>query len=178
MTSAGPFGPLRQFEPVHGEGVMIDADTVYHRVEQVKTQKHGREEAAAIFDTQNTTAQFQAESGEWTLVEPDGRVAARYPEDRIRVSVSWKAFVFDSEAEREAWAQGKAPKSGAPALDVPTALGISSERMVAAGLLTAEETRTLTPTVDGRAAWLARTAEGGQRSIGISEHRRPVSAST
>lgn len=44
--------------------------------------------------------------------------------------------------------------------------------------LTAEETRTPTPTVDGRVAWLARTAEWGQRSTGISEHRRPVSAST
>jgi hypothetical protein len=39
------------------------------------------------------------DDGRWAIVD-DGRTLATFPRDRMRVSVSWKAIAFTSEADR------------------------------------------------------------------------------
>lgn len=72
-----------------------DNDAMFHRVEAIGGADDDMLRGLTL-DSQLTFAG----DGVWTVVD-DGRVLERYPFERIRISVSWKAQVFrDTEAAR------------------------------------------------------------------------------
>jgi hypothetical protein len=87
----------RTFPARHDTAILLDTDSVFHGVDRV-----GRpDETPGRLDDR---AQLVHEGdGRWT-VRRDGEPLVTYPADRIRYSVSWKAYCFADEAERRAWA--------------------------------------------------------------------------
>ena len=76
--------------------VVLDTDSVFHGVDPVAPGA----EAPRV----SRGATLVAESDQrWVLAQPDGEVLGRYRWDELRFSVSWKAYCFADEAERDAW---------------------------------------------------------------------------
>src|SRR5918997_2003404 len=76
--------------------LVLDTDSVFHGVDPVASGT----EAPAV---PTGTTLVAGDDGRWTLAHPDGGVAARYEWDDLRFSVSWKAYCFADEAERDLW---------------------------------------------------------------------------
>ena len=76
--------------------LVLDTDSVFHGVDPVAPGT----EAPAV---PTGTTLVAGDDGRWTLAHPDGGVAARYEWDDLRFSVSWKAYCFADEAERDLW---------------------------------------------------------------------------
>jgi hypothetical protein len=93
----GADGPVQTFSARHDTAIMLDTDSVFHGVDRV-----GRpDEVPEGLDDQTTLV--HEGNGTWSMVG-DGEQLAAYRDDRIRYSVSWKAYCFADGAERDAWA--------------------------------------------------------------------------
>jgi hypothetical protein len=72
--------------------IVGDNDFMWHRVRPT-----GRVEDGMLQLTLNS--ELVRHGAEWAIVD-DGRTLASFPRQRLRVSVSWKAIVFESEQDR------------------------------------------------------------------------------
>jgi hypothetical protein len=89
--------PPSHIATAHDTAVLLDTDSVFHGVERVT----GGDEDAV---TRLRPGMRLEPAGklDWVVCGPDGEVA-RYADHEIRFSVSWKAYCFADEAERDAW---------------------------------------------------------------------------
>jgi hypothetical protein len=94
----GPAGERRVHDVRHNTAMVLDTDSVFHGVDRIADV----DEAAMPRLRPGMTLDF-AGAGTWQVREPDGTVVVDYPWDALRFSVSWKAYCFRDEAERDAW---------------------------------------------------------------------------
>ena len=86
--------------PVHfNSALVMDTDSVFHGVDRV------RETTEPMPTFLPRMRLFAEGDGEWVVRDGD-EVVGRYRWDDMRFSISWKAYCFRDQAEREAWKQG------------------------------------------------------------------------
>ena len=96
----GADGPVHVLEARHNTGIVLDTDSVFHGVDRVGPP--GAPPPALdptnvlVFDEATTRWSLRPERGSATEL-------VSYGWDELRFSVSWKAYCFADEAEREAW---------------------------------------------------------------------------
>jgi hypothetical protein len=91
----GPDGEPRELAVKHNTGVIIDTDTVFHGVDRV-------EETIPIPAVRpGAELRFVPDTGEWKLVSEQGEHLGTYRFGDLRFSVSWKAYCYADERERE-----------------------------------------------------------------------------
>lgn len=90
----GPDAPSVVHEgAIHNTAVVADNDVLWHRVRPT-----GRPEDGMV--SLGLDAELvRVDTDTWAIVD-DGDEVARFPREALRVSLSWKAIVFDDEAER------------------------------------------------------------------------------
>ncbi|MBI2168820.1 MAG: hypothetical protein HYU28_04860, partial [Actinobacteria bacterium] len=93
----GPGGDARVYRPRHNTGVMLDTDSVFHGVDRVR----GDEAQLPLITARQRLGYAGDET--WEVSDADGETVAKYRTDEIRLSVSWKAYCFSDQAERDAW---------------------------------------------------------------------------
>lgn len=83
--------------------LVLDTDTVFHGVDRVTSA-----EATVVppVAPDSTLSPLGPPGDPWALADATGEEVARYDWDELRFSVSWKAYVFADEAERDAWRTG------------------------------------------------------------------------
>jgi hypothetical protein len=91
----GPDGAVRTFAARHNSAVVLDTDSVYHGVDTV-----GPPDVEPPEVEPGDLLRFV--DGHWVL-DRSGRTIAVYDWSDVRFSVSWKAYCFADEAERETW---------------------------------------------------------------------------
>jgi len=85
--------------PVHfNTALLLDTDSVFHGVDRV------RETEAPVGDLRPGMRLVHDGGRRW-VVRDGEREVAHYRWEDLRFSVSWKAYCFESEAERRAWAE-------------------------------------------------------------------------
>jgi hypothetical protein len=95
----GAAGAPATYAPAHDTAVMLDTDTVFHGVDRVLGDER------ALADLRPGMRLVHDGDRRWSVRDTDtGRVVATYDTDELRYSVSWKAYCFADDAEREAWA--------------------------------------------------------------------------
>ena len=92
----GAAGPAATHAPRHNTAVVLDTDTVFHGVDRVIGDER---ELARIRPGMRL---FYEGDRRWTVRDGEETVSG-YDEDEIRLSISWKAYCFTDEAERDAW---------------------------------------------------------------------------
>ena len=94
----GAEGPVSVLPNRHNTGIVLDTDSVFHGVDRV-----GPEGADPYPVRPGNVLVFDA--GRWVLHPDrvDDAVLASFGWDEIRFSISWKAYCFVDEAERDAW---------------------------------------------------------------------------
>ena len=90
-------GSYATYAPRHDTAVVLDTDSVFHGVDRVR----GDESALRVLRSGQRL--HHDGDGSWSLRKGDD-VLASFTTDDLRYSVSWKAYCFDDDAEREAWA--------------------------------------------------------------------------
>ncbi len=94
----GASRPARRHDVGYNTTLVLDTDTVFHGVDRVA--------AVAAEDLPRlrpgTTLEHTADDC-WALRAADGTEIARYRWDELRFSVSWKAYCFRDEHERDTW---------------------------------------------------------------------------
>lgn len=76
---------------------MLDTDSVFHGVDRVAGDD-------GVLDQLVPGMELVHEGEErWSLRTPAGEEVARFATDDLRYSVSWKAYCFADEDERDAW---------------------------------------------------------------------------
>jgi hypothetical protein len=94
----GPNAPARTHENRPNTAMVLDTDSVFHGVDPVAAA------ADAPLPLVRTGATLDAAGhGEWVIHDPAGAELARYRFEQLRFSVSWKAYCFADDAERDAW---------------------------------------------------------------------------
>jgi hypothetical protein len=94
----GPDGPRRTHEVRFNTAMVLDTDTVFHgvdRIANVSVDTLPRLRPGMTLDA--VTADT------WVVHDADGGEVARYAWDDLRFSVSWKAYCFRDEHERDVW---------------------------------------------------------------------------
>lgn len=99
----GPTAPKDEHRIRANTALVLDTDTVFHGVDRVTS-----DEAAVVppVAPDSTLAPVGGVGDPWSLAAADGAEVARYDWDELRFSVSWKAYAFADEAERDAWRTG------------------------------------------------------------------------
>jgi hypothetical protein len=92
----GPTSPAVSHPVRFNTAVLLDTDSVFHGVDRVA------ETDAPVEVLQPGMRLVFEEAGRWRIVDGE-RTVARYAWKDLRFSVSWKAYCFADEAEREAW---------------------------------------------------------------------------
>lgn len=92
----GAAGDAAVYRPRHNTAAMLDTDTVFHGVDRVR----GDESQLAAIEPGMQI--IYAGDDRWEVRDGDA-VAATHRSDELRLSISWKAYCFADEAEREAW---------------------------------------------------------------------------
>jgi hypothetical protein len=92
----GAAGPAATFAPAHNTAVVLDTDSVFHGVDRVLGDE---KELGRVRPGMHL--RFDGDS-RWTVRDGDD-VVSTYGEDEIRLSISWKAYCFADERERQAW---------------------------------------------------------------------------
>lgn len=133
----GPWAPPVRHEIGFNTAVVVDTDTVMHGVDTVLAASGnapplppfergmrlerrptcaGDGEVAGSTNTTGgcSTAAPDPDAREWQLVAPDGRTLGTYAWHDMRFSVSWKAYCFVDEAEREAWRASESAEEALP----------------------------------------------------------------
>lgn len=106
----GPAAPARTYAPRHNTAALLDTDSTFHGVDRV-----GGDDSQVVAIRPGMRLHY--DGGERWLVRDDGNVVAGYATGELRLSVSWKAYCFADEAQREAW------RSHGDDLALPTILG-------------------------------------------------------
>ncbi len=125
----GPDGPVEVLETRHNTGIVLDTDSVFHGVDRVGPPGTPPVEVAPG----NVLAHDGSER--WSLRPERGSEErlAEFGWEDIRFSVSWKAYCFADEAERDAW------RTHADDLGVEVILERLVDDLVDRGVLTAGE---------------------------------------
>jgi hypothetical protein len=90
----GPDGAPRTLPVKHDTGVLLDTDRVFHGVDRV-------EETRPLPEIRpGTELVFDPERGAWQARVAE-RTLATYAWGEVRFSVSWKAYCYESERERQ-----------------------------------------------------------------------------
>jgi hypothetical protein len=92
----GRDGPAATYPPRHNTAVVLDTDSTFHGVDRVVG-----DDAPLHRFTLGMVLHHEGD-GRWTARDGD-EVVAEYGSDDLRYSVSWKAYCFADDAEREAW---------------------------------------------------------------------------
>lgn len=94
----GAAGPAQTYAPKHNTAMVLDTDTVFHGVDRVLGDE------SAITGLRPGMRLHYEGSDRWTVRTEDGSaVVSEHGTDEIRYSISWKAYCFADEAERQAW---------------------------------------------------------------------------
>jgi hypothetical protein len=121
----GPEKPPQTLPARHNTAVLMDTDTVFHGVDRVASDDPAPRFARGM--------QLRPETdGTWVLFETD-RELAHYDWEELRFSISWKAYCFADEAERDAW------RTHADDLDLDVILAELVTDLRARGVLTVDE---------------------------------------
>jgi hypothetical protein len=94
----GPDQPPATHPAQFNTAMVLDTDSIFHGVDRIA--------AIAADDLPPLRPGMVLEPAgnhEWTVHAPDREPVARYDWDDLRFSVSWKAYCFRDEAERDAW---------------------------------------------------------------------------
>jgi hypothetical protein len=93
----GVDGPPRTHPTRHNTAVLLDTDTVFHGVDRV-----GGPDAPPPPLRPGYRMRYEGDDT-WTARDEHDEVVATYPWSDVRLSVSWKAYCFADEDEREVW---------------------------------------------------------------------------
>lgn len=93
----GPDGEAAVYPPRHNTAVLLDTDTVFHGVDRV-----AGDDAPLARLTPGMRLRPDGDD-HWTLLDPADVAVATYGTSDLRYSVSWKAYCFADDAERQAW---------------------------------------------------------------------------
>ncbi|MBV8984154.1 MAG: hypothetical protein JO248_06900 [Acidimicrobiia bacterium] len=126
----GAAGEAATYAPCHNTAVVLDTDSVFHGVDRVLGDE---KELARI---RHGMRLFCEGDGSWTVRDGDD-VIGTYDEDQIRLSISWKAYCFTDEAERDAW------RTNTDDLSLDTILTTLVDDLVTRGRLIAADDRPL-----------------------------------
>jgi hypothetical protein len=114
--------PAVAYDVHFNSAVVLDTDSVFHGVDRVAETNH----SMPTFLPRMTLHSLG--EGRW-VVRDDEEDVARYDWDDMRFSVSWKAYCFRNEAERDAW------KAGSDDLSIDFVLDTLCEDLRARGKL-------------------------------------------
>jgi hypothetical protein len=93
----GPDGEAAVYPPRHNTAVLLDTDTVFHGVDRVAGDD-------AVLARLRPGMRLRHDgSHQWSLLDTADSVVTTYRTSDLRYSVSWKAYCFADDAEREAW---------------------------------------------------------------------------
>ena len=108
----GPDAPVRHHRIRANTALVLDTDSVFHGVDRVTDDR------AEVVPPVRPTTVLEPRDGRWVLVadDGDGPEVASYAFDELRFSVSWKAYCFADEIDRDRW------RDGTDGLDLPTVL--------------------------------------------------------
>ena len=109
----GPDGPVKHHRIRANTALVLDTDSVFHGVDRVT------DDAPTVVPPVRSTTVLEPRNERWALVADDGEgdVVATYDFEELRFSVSWKAYCFADDADRERW------RTGSDGLDLDTVLG-------------------------------------------------------
>src|SRR4051812_24403462 len=93
----GPTGDVARLDARHNTAAVLDTDTVFHGVEPVGAP------GARIPPLAPGSTLRPAGEGRVALRDADGTEVREYAWRDLRSSVSWKAYCFADDAERDAW---------------------------------------------------------------------------
>jgi len=93
----GPDGPLVHHPIRSNTALVLDTDSVFHGVDRVAPV------VAEAMPAIRPGCGLGAEGDRWVLRAADESVLAEYDWSELRLSVSWKAYCFASEADRDTW---------------------------------------------------------------------------
>lgn len=94
----GHDAPPQHFATAHDSGILLDTDSIFHAVELVTGP--GAEAVSLLEPGMRLVADGDTD---WVVRAESGDEIVRYQDSDIRFSVSWKAYCFTDEAERDAW---------------------------------------------------------------------------
>jgi hypothetical protein len=77
--------------------LVFDADSVFHGVDRIASAS---EEMPPLKPGMHLT---YAGDKQWVVLAEDGTEVVRYRWDELRFSISWKAYCFEDERQRDAW---------------------------------------------------------------------------
>lgn len=93
----GPDGPLVRHPIRTNTALVLDTDSVFHGVDRVAPVD------AEAMPAIRAGCGLSAEGDRWVLRGLEDEVLAEYDWSELRLSVSWKAYCFASERDRDAW---------------------------------------------------------------------------
>jgi hypothetical protein len=93
----GPDGPMREHEVRPNTAIVLDTDSVFHGVERIADVP-----ANELPHLRHGTTLDHVGGNRWALRAADEEIA-QYDWEQLRFSVSWKAYCFRSEHERDTW---------------------------------------------------------------------------
>jgi hypothetical protein len=94
----GPAAPAARHRVRYNTAMVLDTDSVFHGVDRIADVA-----AEALPPIRpGSTLQFSG-NRTWTLLASDGAELAHYDWSDLRFSVSWKAYCFADERERDTW---------------------------------------------------------------------------
>ncbi len=94
----GADGPVQTHEASFNTALLMDTDTVFHGVDRVRQSS---EELPPFLPGMRLLSEGVG-TGRWRVVDGE-REVARYRWEQIRFSISWKAYCFRDEEERQTW---------------------------------------------------------------------------
>lgn len=107
----GPDHPVRHHRIRANTALVLDTDSVFHGVDRVA------DDSPDVVPPVRPTTVLEPRDGRWALVaDGAGDVVATYDFAELRFSVSWKAYCFADEADRDRW------QTGSDGLDLDTVL--------------------------------------------------------
>jgi hypothetical protein len=93
----GPDAPVARLEARHNTAAVLDTDSVFHGVEPVGPPD-------AVLPALEPGSVLGADpEGQLVLRDGSGRRVRGYAWEELRFSVSWKAYCFVDDSERDAW---------------------------------------------------------------------------
>jgi hypothetical protein len=92
----GGEGAPRTLTARHNTAVVLDTDSVFHGVDRVE------EDATPLPELRPGMQLVREGPDRWRVGPADGEALARYRDDQLRFSISWKAYCFADAAEERA----------------------------------------------------------------------------
>jgi hypothetical protein len=94
----GPERPPRHHEVRYNTAMVLDTDSVFHGVARIADVP-----ASAMPRLRPGQTLDHLAGTHWAVHAPDGAEVARYEWSDLRFSISWKAYCFADEHERDTW---------------------------------------------------------------------------